>query len=92
MRNLIVEVHPFKAKLTLLHDSNCFLIASTVSVYSLQLVLATVPNSPVGSGTSSDLESNRCNGSYHTKTQTIVIGPVLSTKNSAFQHHIFGTN
>jgi len=40
-------------------------------------VLATVPSSRDGSGSGSDPEPNRCNGSYHTKTQTVAIGPVL---------------
>jgi len=34
--NLFVDVHPSKAKLTLFLDGNCFLIASTVSEYSLR--------------------------------------------------------
>jgi hypothetical protein len=46
--------------------------------------LATVPNSRVGSGSGSDLEPNRCNGSYHTKTRTIAIGPVLPPKTRHF--------
>ena len=33
--NLFVDVHPSKPKLTLFLDSTCFLIASTVSAYSL---------------------------------------------------------
>ena len=36
MANLFVDVHPSKAKLTLFRDGNCFLIASTVSAYSLR--------------------------------------------------------
>jgi len=36
MAGLIVDVHPFKAKLTLISDGTCFLIPSTVSAYSLQ--------------------------------------------------------
>jgi len=40
--NLFVNVHPSKAKLTLFLDGNCFLIASTVSVYSLWLILLRV--------------------------------------------------
>ena len=40
--NLFVNVYPSKAKLTLFVDGNCFLIASTVSVYSLRQILLTV--------------------------------------------------
>jgi hypothetical protein len=39
---LFVDVHPFKSKLTLFVDCNCFLIASTVSVYSLRQILLRV--------------------------------------------------
>jgi hypothetical protein len=39
MANLFVYVHPSKAKLTLFRNSNCFLIASTVSAYSLRQML-----------------------------------------------------
>ena len=37
--NLFVDVHLSKAKLSLYVDSNCFIIASTVSVYSLWQIL-----------------------------------------------------
>jgi hypothetical protein len=40
--NLIVDVHPTKAKLTLFRTGNCFIIASTVSAYSLRQMLLTV--------------------------------------------------
>jgi len=40
--NLFVDVHPSKAKLTLFVDVNWFLIASTVSVYSLRQILLRV--------------------------------------------------
>jgi len=40
--NLFVDVHPTKAPLTLFLDGTCFLIASTVSVYSLQQILPRV--------------------------------------------------
>jgi len=39
--NLFVDVPPSKAKLNLFLDGNCFLIASTVSVYSLRQMLRT---------------------------------------------------
>jgi len=42
MANLFVDAHPSKAKLTLFRDGNCFLIASTVSAYSLQQMLLRV--------------------------------------------------
>jgi hypothetical protein len=40
--NLFVDVHLSKAKLTLILDGNCFLIASTVSVHSLRQILLRV--------------------------------------------------
>jgi len=40
--NAFVEVQPSKAKLTLFLDGNCFLIASTVSEYSLRQMLLRV--------------------------------------------------
>jgi len=42
MANLFVVVHSSKAKLTLFRNGNCFLIASTVSAYSLQEMLLRV--------------------------------------------------
>ena len=42
MANLFIDVHPFKVKLTLFRGSNCFLIASTVSAYSLWQMLRRV--------------------------------------------------
>jgi hypothetical protein len=39
---VFVDVNPSKAKLTLFLDGNCFLIASTVSVYSLRQILLRV--------------------------------------------------
>ena len=47
-------------------------------------MLAKVPNARVGSGSGSDPEPNRCNGSYHTKTRTVAIGPVLPPKTRHF--------
>ena len=40
--DLFLDVHPSKAKLTLFVDGNCFLIAFTVSVYSLRQILLRV--------------------------------------------------
>jgi len=40
--NMFIDVHPSKAKLTLFLDGSCFLIASTVSVYSLRQILLRV--------------------------------------------------
>jgi hypothetical protein len=40
--SLFVDVHPSKVKLTLFRIGNCFLIASTVSAYSLQQMLLRV--------------------------------------------------
>ena len=42
MANLFVDVHPSKAKLTLFRDGNFFLIASTVSAYSVRQMLLRV--------------------------------------------------
>jgi len=42
MSTLFVVVHPSKAKLPLFHDGNCFLIACTVSAYSLWQMLLRV--------------------------------------------------
>jgi len=42
MASLFVDVHPSKAKLTLFRIGNCFLIASTVSAYSLRQMLLRV--------------------------------------------------
>jgi len=47
-------------------------------------VLATVPNSWVSSGSGSNSEPNYCNGSYHPKTWTVALGPVLPPKNWHF--------
>jgi len=44
------------------------------------MVLTTVPKSQVGYGSSSDPEPNHCNWSYHTKSQTGIIGPVIPPK------------
>jgi hypothetical protein len=52
--------------------------------HGTSVVLATVPNSWVGSGSGSDPEPNRCNRSYHTKTWTVAIGPVLPPKTRHF--------
>jgi hypothetical protein len=42
MANLIIDVHQFKAELTFVLDSNCLLIASTVSEHSLRQILLSV--------------------------------------------------
>jgi hypothetical protein len=42
MVRLLVEVQPPKAKLTFFCDTNCFLIGSTVSAYSLRSMLLRV--------------------------------------------------
>jgi hypothetical protein len=44
------------------------------------LVLATVPTRPNGSGLGLEPNPDHCNGSYHTKTRTVPIGPVLPPK------------
>jgi len=40
MANFFIDVHPSNAKLPLFHDGNCFIIASTVSEYSLWPMLS----------------------------------------------------
>jgi len=40
--SLFVDVHPSKAKLTLIRIGYCFLIASTVNAYSLRQMLVRV--------------------------------------------------
>ena len=47
-------------------------------------MLATGQNSWFGSGSSSNPAPERCNGFYHMKTQTVVIGPVLPPKTQHF--------
>jgi hypothetical protein len=42
MASLLVDVYPSGAKLTLFVDGNCFLMASTFSLYSLQRMLFTM--------------------------------------------------
>ena len=43
MANLYVDIHLSKSTLALFVESNCFLIASTASEYSLRQMLMTVP-------------------------------------------------
>jgi len=47
-------------------------------------VLATVPTGWNGSELQLEPEPNRCNRSYHTKTRTVAIGPVLPPKTQYF--------
>jgi len=42
MANLFVDVHPFRAELTWLHDCNSIWIESTISEYFLRLILLCV--------------------------------------------------
>jgi len=63
--------------------------APTTTAALCSLLLATVPNRRVGSGSGSGLEPNRCNGSYHTKTRTVAIGPVLQPKTRQNKSTIF---
>jgi len=44
------------------------------------VVLATVSNSRVGSGSGSDLEPTSCKRFYHLKTPIVAIGPVFPPK------------
>jgi len=54
------------------------------------VVSATVPSSRVGSGSGSNPEPNCCNESYHTKTRTVAIGPVLPPKTRHFNFTSLG--
>jgi len=43
MASLFIDVHPSNPELNIFHDKNCFLIAFTVSAYSLrQMILVVV--------------------------------------------------
>jgi len=55
----------------------------------LGVVLATVQNRQVGSGSGSNPEPNRCNGTYHTKTRTVAIEPVLLPETRHYKSTIF---
>jgi len=52
--SLLVDVHPSNAELTLFRGGNCFLIASTVSAYSLWQVLPSV----VADGSTKSLQNH----------------------------------
>jgi len=68
MANLFVDVHPSKAKPTLFRDGNCFLIASTVSAYSLrQMLLRVVADGSTRSSGSAlyDCRSSRFDIAFH---------------------------
>ena len=68
MGNLFVDVHPSKAKLTLFRNGKCFLIASTVSAYSLrQMLLRVVADGSTGSSRndSYDRRSSRFDIAFH---------------------------
>jgi len=68
MANLFVDVHPSKAKLTLIRNSNCFLIACTVSAYSLrQMLLRVVANGSTRSSRNAlyDRRSSRFDIAFH---------------------------
>jgi len=49
-----------------------------------QLVLPTVPNFRLGSGSGANPEPDSCNRFYHMRTRTIAIGPVLAPKSRHF--------
>jgi len=66
--NLFVDVHPSKARLTLFRTGNCFLIASTVSAYSLRgLLLRVVADSSIRSSRNAlyDRRSSRFDTAFH---------------------------
>ena len=52
-------------------------------------MLATGPNARFGSGSGSNPEPDRWNGFYHTKTRTVVIGPVLPRKTCHYNYTTF---
>jgi len=58
-------------------------------VFQVKVVITTVRDRRVGSGFGFDPEPNRCNGSYHTKTRTVAIGPVLPPKTQHYKSTIF---
>jgi len=68
MASLFVDVHLSKAELALFHDGNCFLIASTVSVYSLrQMMLSIVADGSIKSSNNAlyDHCSSRLDIEFH---------------------------
>ena len=68
MANLFFDVHPSKAKLTLFRDGNCFLIASTVSAYSVrQMMLRVVADGRTRSSLNAlyDRHSSRFDIAFH---------------------------
>jgi len=56
------------------------------------VVLATVQNCQVGSGSGSNLEPNCCNGTYHTNPRTVAIEPVLLPETRHYKSTIFAPN
>jgi len=68
MASLFVDIHPSKAKLTLFHIGNCFLISSTVSAYSLgQMLLRVVADGRTRSSRNdlNDRRSSRFDIAFH---------------------------
>ena len=66
--SLFIDVHPSKAKLTLFRGGNCFLIASTVSGYSLwQMLLSVVAEGRTRSSRNAlyDRRSSRFDMAFH---------------------------
>jgi len=66
--SLLVDVQPSKAKLTLFRIGNCFLIASTVSAYSLQqMILRVVADGRTRSSCNAlyDRRSSTFDGAFH---------------------------
>jgi len=64
------------------HPTICPTVRSTqdTMINAVRQVVATIPNSTVGSRSGSDPERISWNGSYQTKTRTVAIGPVLPPK------------
>jgi hypothetical protein len=60
MANLLVDIHPFKAKPTFFGDGNCFLNAFTVSVYSLHQMLLRVVADGIISSSRNAWYDSRC--------------------------------
>ena len=75
---LCLVFHPWTAAISSVNANRLLTISMSWKV------LASVQNSGVSSRSGSDPEQNRCNVSYHMKTGTVAIGPVLPPKTRHF--------
>jgi len=63
MASVFIDVHPFKAKVSLFRNSNCFLVSSIVSAYTLrQMALRLVAD--WGTRSSRNAFYTRCSSRY----------------------------